>query len=298
MRLERERAVRALEQVAVPLSHTVEATAQGIVDIAVAHINRCVRLVSVQRGYDPKDYVLYAYGGMGPVVGALVADEMTMTRVVVPPHPGLFSAVGLLAADLTRVYRQTGFAAVTSDAPAVVAGQFARLRAAAADELACHGYPAESIAWSEWLEMRYRGQGFELTVPIDLERLAAEGRPFLERLFHEAHRTRYRTAVPTDHIEIVTYGLVARVPGQRDLFADLQRQSAPARTHREDRGCVTFGGTSHICPFVWRESLARGHEVRGLALVEEPTATTFVPPGWTATVASTGALVLEKDGRS
>jgi len=298
MSLLRDRASRVLANAAGPLGHSLEVTAQGMVDIAVAHINRCVRLVSVQRGYDPTDYVMYAYGGMGPVVGALVADEMKMTRVIVPPHPGLFSAVGLLAADLTRVYRQTGFVPLNDDAPGLVAEQFARLRATAAAELASYGHEADSIEWANWLEMRYFGQGFELTVPVDLERLALEGCPLLARLFHDAHRTRYRTAVPTDRIEIVTYRLVARIPNRGDLFAQLQRQIEASGTPHEEQGVLRFAGESCNCAFIWRGSLPVGHRVRGLAIIEEPTATTIVPPGWSATVAPAGALALEKEERS
>jgi N-methylhydantoinase A len=298
MRLDRDRAREAIARVAIPLGCSVDSTAQSIIDIAIAHINRCVRLVSVQRGYDPKGHVLCAYGGMGPMVAAFVADEMKIARVIVPPHPGLFSAIGLLAADLTRVYRQTTFTAVGDDVSTVVAGHFERLRAHATRELTGYGYAASSIDWADWLEMRYSGQGFELTVQIDSARLAAEGRHHLERLFHEAHYRRYQTAVPTDRLEIVTYSLVARIPRDGDVFDQLQRENARRGEPRAEPGCVTFAGREHSCPFNRRDSLPTGHRVQGLAIIEEPTATTIVPPGWSATVAAAGALLLEKEARA
>jgi N-methylhydantoinase A len=298
MRLDRDRATEAIARVATPLGCSVDATAQSIVDIAIAHIDRCVRLVSVQRGYDPKDHALCAYGGMGPMVGAFVADEMKMTRVIVPPHPGLFSAVGLLAADLKRVYRRTAFTPVGDDVSTVVAGHFERLRAHATQELTGYGYAASSIDWSDWLEMRYGGQGFELSVQVDSARLAAEGRHHLERLFHDAHYTRYQTAVPSDRLEIVTYSVVARVPRDSDVFDRLQRDLMRHGEPRAESGCVTFAGRDHACQFNRRDSLPAGHRVQGLAIIEEPTATTIVPPGWTATVAAAGALVLEKDAHA
>ncbi len=295
MPLDRDLARDALARVAGRLVHSLDDTAQGIIDIAVAHINRCVRLVSVQRGHDPEGHVLCAYGGMGPMVGAFVADEMKMTRVIVPQHPGLFSAIGLLAADLTRVYRQTAFAPVGEDAPMLVATNLDRMRSEALKELAGYGYAAEAIEWAEWLEMRYRGQGFELSVTVDRARLAEEGRPYLQSLFHEAHHARYRTAVPTDRIEIVTCGLVARIPREGDLFDQLGRQLETGNAERQESACVTLAGAARRCPFIWRGGLPIGHNVSGLAVIEEPTATTIVPPGWSATVAAAGALILEKE---
>ena len=297
MPLHPERADEALGKLARALGQPVSATAQGMIDVAVAHIDRCMRLVSVQRGYDPKGYVVYAYGGMGPVVGALVAQELRVERVVVPPHPGLFSAMGLLVSDLKRVYRMTSFAPVTTESPTLVAETFARMRAAAEREFLGHGYGPERIQWERSLEMRYRGQGFELSIALDLDRLAAEGRRYLDRSFHETHRARYGTAAPTDDIELVNYGLTARVPAEWDILGLLTRRPAVERRPRLEMGSVLFGGERLSCPFVWRDSLPEGYTTTGLAIVEEPTATAVVPPGWRMTVGAAGALILEKEAR-
>ncbi len=151
------RAEAALDRLAAPLGQDRSQTAQAMIDIGVAHVSRGVRLVSVQRGYDPKGYVLYAYGGAGPMLGALVADELKIRRVVVPPHPGLFSAVGLLVADLKRVYRETAFQPVGGDTAAAVAGTFARMREGALAEFAGYGCGPELVEWEHYLEMRYHG---------------------------------------------------------------------------------------------------------------------------------------------
>ena len=207
MKLYPECAEKAISGLAEQLNQTVQSAAQGMIDIAVAHTNRCVRLVSVQRGYDPRGYVIYAYGGMGPAVGALVAQEMKIDRVVIPPHPGLFSALGLLMSDLKRIYRKTGFTAISRDTPRVVAAAFELMRVEAIEEFARYGYTAAQMQWETWAEMRYRGQGFELPVPIDLHKLELEGRAYLSQLFHQAHRSRYGTAAPNDNIELVSYRL-------------------------------------------------------------------------------------------
>jgi N-methylhydantoinase A len=297
MRLYPDRAAKAIAGLAERLNQSVESTAQGMIDIAVAHTNRCVRLVSVQRGYDPRDYVIYAYGGMGPVVGVLVAQEMKIERVVVPPHPGLFSALGLLMSDLRRIYRRTGFTAISSDTPGELARTFELMRAEAISEFAGYGYPAEQMQWETWAEMRYRGQGFELPVPIDLDKLALEGRTYLNQLFHQAHRSRYGTAAPNDNIELVNYRLVAQVPSEwRQL--DERNGEGDAREHAIETGSVTFAGEKQDCRFVRRSSLPRGYSLRGLAIIEEATATTVVPPGWRMTAGAQGALLLEQENRS
>lgn len=298
MPLNPDHADAALAKLAGALGQSVTVTAQGMVDVAVAHIDRCMRLVSVQRGYDPKGYVIYAYGGMGPVVGALVAEEMKVERVIVPPHPGLFSALGLLLSDLKRVYRKTAFTPVTEDTPALVKETFARMGAAAEKEFAGYGHGAERIQWERSLEMRYRGQGFELPIAVDLEGLVSEGRRYLDRSFHETHRARYGTTAPTDDIELVNYRLVARVPSDWDALTPLSRGPKVERGPRIEMGSVLFAGEKHSCPFAWRESLPEGYTTTGLAIVEEPTATTVVPPGWRVTVGEAGSLVLSKEART
>jgi N-methylhydantoinase A len=269
------------------------ANAQAIVDVGVAHINGAVRLVSTQRGHDPRSYALYAYGGMGPLVGALVAEEIGISRVVVPPHPGLFSAVGLLVADLERGYRRTSISRLSDETIPAILDVFAQLRSDAETEFAGYGDASEHIDVACQLEMRYRGQGFELLVPVDLELLANEGAPYLARAFQNVHQARYGTRHPGGAIEIVTYRLVGRIPSDRSVLDHLDQRGTTGQPDVE-RIPVTFRGTTQPCAFLWRESLPTGFTAPGLAIVEEATATTLVPPGWTLTVAASGALTLER----
>ena len=278
------------------LGQPVDATAQALIEIAVAHINQAVRLVSVQRGHDPRGYALYAFGGMGPLVGALVAEEMRIRRVVIPPHPGLFSALGLLVADLERTYRQTNIAPLTDAAiPAIVAG-FDRLRVEAEAEFAGYGHPAERLEIATHLEMRYRGQGFELLVPVDLARLARDGAPYLTAAFHAAHQARYGARPPVAAIEVVTYRLVARVPTDRAILDHLRVDDEYQTEQSEgEEATMTFRGQQRPCRYLWRANLPRGYTSLGLTIVEEPTATTLVPPGWGLTVGKAGALILDQE---
>jgi len=295
MKLYPDRAAKVITELADQLQQPVEATAQGMVDIAVAHTNRCVRLVSVQRGYDPRDYVIYAYGGMGPVVGALVAQEMKIPRVVVPPHPGLFSALGLLMSDLKRIYRKTGFTAISSTTPREVAETFAQQKAEAIVEFSSYGYRPDEMQWETWAEMRYRGQGFELPIEINMERLTSEGQAYLTQAFHHAHRLRYGTAAPNDDIELVSYRLVAQVPSEWKHFEQSNSAGGTSGRPAAEGAQVVFGGAARNCQFVRRENLPPGYSLTGLAIVEEATATTLVPPGWRMTVGQERSLLLEQE---
>lgn len=294
MRLLPERAERALESLRGPLDLGTPELARAVVEVSAAHVSRGVRLVSVQRGRDPKGYVLYAYGGMGPVVAALVAEELGIRRVVIPPLSGLFSALGLLVADLKREYRETGFLPVAADAPDRIEAEFSRMEKEARRELAGYGSSPDEIEWERHLEMRSRGQGFELRAAVDLDRLRAEGHRYLVRLFGETHRNRYGTSPANENLEVVTYRLVARVPGPRGLLDQLHPGGPGGRTGNAEEGAVHFRGARRTCRFLWRESLGQGESIQGLAVIEEPTATTLVPPGWRAEVARTGALELER----
>lgn len=289
-----DRAEAVLRPLAGAVGQSLTTTAQAIVDVGVAHINGAVRLVSTQRGHDPRSYALYGYGGMGPLVGALVAEEMGIRRVVVPPHPGLFSALGLLVADLERTYRQTSISWLSDDAIPVILSVFARLRADAEAEFAGYGYDAAQVEISCQLEMRYRGQGFELLAPVDLDLVVQEGAAYLASAFQAVHQSRYGTRHPGGVIEVVTYRLVGRIPADRSVLDHLYRSGSTAQPDAEQRS-VTFRGQTQPCAFLWRESLPAGFTTPGLAIVEEATATTLVPPGWSLTVAPSGALVLEKE---
>jgi N-methylhydantoinase A len=289
-----DRAEAALCPLAAALGEPVTEAAQAIVDVGVAHINGAVRLVSIQRGHDPRSYALYAYGGMGPLVGALVAEEMGIARVVVPPHPGLFSALGLLVADLERTYRQTSISPLTGEAVPDVLAVFARLRTDAETEFAGYGYDPAQVEIACQLEMRYRGQGFELLVPVELEQIAGEGASYLIRAFQNVHQARYGTRHPGGVVEVVTYRLVARIPTDRAVLEYLSRRRGDGRPEVEQR-TIVFRGGRQPCAFLWRDGLPVGFTAPGLAIVEEATATTLVPPGWSLTVVADGALALERE---
>jgi N-methylhydantoinase A len=159
-------------------------------------------------------------------------------------------------------------------------------------EFVKYGYAAEDIVYEYALEMRYQGQGFELLATIDLNRLDHEGVTYLREVFGAAHQARYGSTSRAAPIEIVTFRLTAHIPTPSAVLNSLTRMSEKKSEAEIEEGRISFGGRKIPCRFAWRSSLASGSVVKGAAVIEEPTATTFVPPGWMVTVDKTGALIL------
>lgn len=294
MTLRSDKSDAALKKLADQLGQSIDAMAQAMIDIGTAHVSQGIRLVSVQRGHDPKDYALYGYGGMGPMISALAAAELKIRRVVIPPYPGLFSALGLLVADVKRIYRETRFLPVTADIVPIIEATYARMREEAEAEFAKLGYAKSDIVCGHELEMRYQGQGFELLTAIDLDSLKREGVSLLHDAFLAAHRARYGSASRTGTIEIVTFRLTARVPTPASVLNALVQMKRDEANPIE-KAEIVYAGSKVPCQFAWRGALAPGATLSGAAVIEEPTATTFVPPGWRAVVDRTGAIILSSE---
>ncbi|NLR97380.1 hydantoinase/oxoprolinase family protein [Rhizobium sp. P38BS-XIX] len=296
MTLYPERATAALQTLGAERGESASAMAQAMIDISVAHVSQGVRLVSVQRGHDPKGYAIYAYGGMGPMIGALAATELKVNRVVVPPYPGLFSALGLLVADLKRIYRETNLMRVTDSVADDVSAAFARIRQQAETEFAAFGRKPEEILFEHELEMRFVGQGYELLSNVELDRLQREGKAYVLALFKATHETRYGAVASMGEVELVTFRLTASVATDSDVMTSLTRPAAVTTDPQPTvSGEISFAGSAVACQYFWRADLVQGTTITGAAVIEEPTATTLVPPGWTATVDHTGALILTSE---
>jgi N-methylhydantoinase A len=249
-----------------------------------------IKEISIARGHDPRDFALVAYGGAGPMHAALLADELEMTRVVVPPAPGNFSAFGSLISDLRRDYVQTRLVRTRSGDDAAVSRVFAELEQAARADLRAEGLADPDITLVRALGMRYVGQSWELLVRAEAETpvtLAA-----LEAAFHRAHEQRYGHATPRE-AEIVNFRLtgVGAVPKPAPARWTLGGALAQAqRTERE----VTFDRAPRRVPVYRRERLPGAVPITGPAVVEEMGSTTIIPPGWVAVVGGWGELVLER----
>lgn len=263
--------------------------ADGIVRIAVARMVSAIKEISIAKGHDPRDFALLAYGGAGPMHAALVADELEIPRVIVPPAPGNFSAFGSLISDLRREYVRTRLTNTRSARLEEVEAAFAELEREVREDLAREGVPPAAVSTRRMLGMRYVGQSWELIVryPDGATSMAA-----IEEAFHRAHERRYGHAGPGP-VEIVNFRLTGVGAVPKPVLPRWSADGSLAAARRTERR-VCFAGEFVPVPVYQRERLPLEVAVHGPAIVEEMGATTVVPPGWTGSVGPWGELVLQR----
>ena len=280
--LDLDRARAAIEvHVARPLHLTIEEAARGIFDLANAQMADAVRLVSVAKGFDPRELVMIPFGGAGPIHAWAIARELGITRILIPPHPGVYSAVGLLGADI-RVDLARGLRIRLADAQARadIERIGAELERDARALLERQGQNLSDIAVSHAADMRYVGQSYEITVPI--EHLA-----HLREAFDVEHERAYGQANAGAPVEIITLRVVASVPGARLRF----RGSGDSYTAQASARTMQFDGRALAVPVVARGTLDENGVLGPTAVVQSDT-TTIVPPGGRLRAAANGFLEL------
>jgi len=290
MPLDRERTIeyfRAFRQRFPRPASEIE-IALGILDVANANMARAVKVISIERGYDPRDFTLVAFGGAGGLHACDLAEMLSIPRVLIPPHPGLLSALGVLLSDVVKDYSQTVMLAEEEIAPERVEAVFARLEERARADLQAEGFPPDRIRLSRFVDVRYAGQAFELSLPFTRDVIAD---------FHRAHERRYGYADPRRKIELVTVRVKARGITEKPRFRPtVSRATAATPVARHP---VYFRkGTSPVAretPFYEREALAPGMTILGPAILLEYSATTVVPPGWRAEVDAYENVILSRE---
>ena len=275
VRLDRAAALRAL----TTLGSDPERMAAGIVEVATAVMARALKRVSVARGIDPRDMALLPFGGAGPLFACALADSLGMSRVVVPPHPGVLSALGLAAAPervdvLASLHRP--LAAMRS---AELASAFQPLIAAAAESL-------PGAVMTRFVDCRFAGQGYEVTVPAQWDDPA-----LLSAAFLEAHRARHGHADPEQAVELVNLRVVAERPVPT---APLGRRAGIGIPSAGKRTIVTRDG-KRVQADVWPlGEMPGGRRLNGPAVLAGADATGLIEPGWRGIVHASGAVIVER----
>ena len=275
----------AISALAHELGLGVEACADGIVALVDNAMAKVLRIVTVERGLDPREFALIAFGGGGPLHACAVAQELEIARVIVPMHPGCFAAQGLLNAPLHADVARSVLFGVEVASDAAFAQWFADREAAAHEDLAARGARADSIVCAREYDARYRGQGFELTI-------AAEGSPDeVASRFHHAHHARYGYDVPDEVVELVNARV--RASGELSRPTATPKNEAPVVRAPARRRRLWIDDNWVEVPVVARDGLVPGERLDGPAVVEEYDCTTYVPPDWRL-IAGSDALELER----
>jgi N-methylhydantoinase A len=291
IRLDAAAAGSAVSSLASSLGIDLASTAAGIARVATVTAARAIRVVSSERGHDPRDFTLVAFGGAGAMFACDVADELEMARALVPPSPGLLCAWGALAAGVARDFSSTRIAIVPAGASAVdLAADLTPLEAAAAAALDEEGVPPERRRLVRLCALRYRGQSHELEIELPDPRSPGASSFDVTSAFHALHARVSGFADRGRAVERVAL----RVEGRGD-----PEPLPPLSTSIEAGDPVVgalqpLGGPPGAIRVLARRRLAPGAVTSGPALIVEDSATTFVAPGWRATVHDGGALLLER----
>jgi N-methylhydantoinase A len=293
--LDPARARQAIAGLAARLggSMTVEALAEGMIRIAVARMTSAIREISIQRGHDPRDFTLIAFGGAGPMHALALAEDIGIPRVLVPRHPGNFSALGLLASDLKHDDVRTRVGPLR-ERLSVLGDLFADMESAARRQLELEGFAEPRQRLQRSLDLRYRGQAFELNVGIG----EGPGTPALaaiEAAFHRQHLAAYGHANPGAIIELVNARLTARGVVPKPAPERYRSGTTSMEAAGVERRPVWFEGRRHDCPVWERERLPERAELRGPAIVEEFGATTVLLPRWRGALDEQGHLHIERE---
>ncbi len=285
LQLDLDRARSAIEsKIAQPLGLSTMQAAEGITRIIEVKMQEAIKSISTMRGHDLRDFMLLAFGGAGPLHAARMARDLGMAGVIVPLHPGVFSALGLVMADVRHDYMRSQLTALDATPAAHIEAMFADLSTQARGELFRDGFAQERIRVERALDLRYAGQGYEVTVPCDGQALTTDGLEELRERFDRMHHSMFGHMAPDEPAEIVSYrvcgiGLVPPVALPRFKPAGISLDRA-----LRERRSVRFDGREIDCPVYQRERLDVGARLAGPAVLDQLDCTTLICPGQVASV--------------
>ncbi len=282
--LDPEPAVAAMNRLAAEVDMAPIELAEGITRVANATMAGAIRVISVERGFDPRDFNLVSFGGAGAMHAAALARDLGIPRVVVPFAAGILSALGMLLADIVRDYSQTLMIAASDVNPEMLEAEFGKLELRAIEEFGLDGTDANTLRFERSVDLRYVGQGYELEVPMQ---------PDFEATFHELHEQRYGYSDPERPTEVVNVRLRVVAPTQKPTL-----ESQPLT--ESDLGVAVLGDHEmvfdrepHRARLIDRDQLQPGSSFDGPALVVEYSTTTVVPPDASCRIDRYRNLIME-----
>ena len=290
MKLNKELATTALSQVGSELGLSAKELAEGVCRVVNANMANAIRQITVEQGLDPREFSLVAFGGAGPMHAVFLADELDISRVIIPSSPGNFSAFGMLQSDIQHDMVQAAFRRMTDATEQVVSAELAMAEERAAGILAEDGVEPGRMEFVRSAEMRYVGQEYALQIPFPGNRSDQAAIDGLTELFHQAHQVRYGHSNAAETVELVNLRVTAlgRIdkPAMVPLEADGTGHQAPSHSER----LVAFDGAQNSTSIFLRSELRPGNRIAGPAIVEEGSCTTVIPPGYDANVDAFGNL--------
>jgi N-methylhydantoinase A len=294
MRLDHAAAEAAIgKRLAMPLGVDVRTAAAAVIDIVNHAMAEALKIVSVQRGHDPRDFALAAFGGAGPLHATALAEELGIATVVCPPIPGAFSALGLVGTDLRRDYVRTVYTTTATADPSVLEAAFRAMEAEGSDMLERAGIDASRRRFDRSIDARYAGQSYELNVPVAGGAVDAAAIGGMAEAFHARHAQTYGHDNRAEPVQFVSLRLAAigLIP---PLTIRQQPAAAGTRSAKPSRD-VWFRNTGTTPAQVHdRAGMADGAVVNGPAVIESLESTILIPPGWLARMDRDGFILMAR----
>ncbi len=287
-----ERAESLMESLASGIGASARSTALGIVRVVNATMDRAIRAVSLERGYDPRRFVLVPFGGAGPMHACELAEELGIPKVLVPTYPGILSALGVAIANIVKDYSRTVMLRGEDVSRRRLDEEYHGMEGLAREELRHEGLAVDRMGALRFLDVRYVGQSFELTIdyppPANRDNLPKS----ISDLFYKAHLQRFGYADRREPVEIVSLRLKLELVMDKPRITPQPAGTPDPSAARMGETEVVFASGPAVTPFYRRENLESGALVEGPALVVQTDTTIVVPPGWGGPVDQYGNLVL------
>lgn len=287
MKIHPERSRTAIEELAVRMNKTSEETAGGIIDIANATMEKAIRVISIERGFDPRHFSLYSFGGAGGMHAVDIASHLKMPRVIIPQNAGVFSSLGLLLADSIKDYSKSLLKPLDEVTESELSRQVAQMARRGLRDMEKEGFAPSQIQIVPSADLRYCGQSYEINIPYT-------GRDSIEESFHRAHTRMYAYRHAGHPVEMVTIRVKAVGRTEKIPF----RKKRPGSSRPADaffgRQTIVCDRRRHRASLFKRKLLKPGNQIEGPALVVDEDSTTLLPPGWKLEVDGYENLIIER----
>lgn len=270
MVLHSQKLQKAFEQMSLKADLTSAQLAEGILDVANTNMEKAMRVISVERGFDPREFSLFSFGGAGGLHAAFLARLLSIPKVIIPKNPGILSALGMVMADVIKDYSQTIMITENVQDFSKIRYLFHPMEEQAVKDLQKEGFDREEILLEYYLDMRYKGQSFEIMVPFSQE---------YHKEFGKLHQKKYGYHNPDKNLEIVNLRLLARAHPQKpriEYFPDQGKKLSPKAIYGQTK--TIFDSQSYDSQILIRDRLLPGNTLNGPAILVEYTSTIAVPP--------------------
>lgn len=294
MRLDVEAAHSAIAKIAEPLGLSVEAAAEAMFEIVSATMGDGTAEITTRRGHDVRDYALLAIGGAGPLFGAFIGDKLGMDRVIVPRFSASFSAWSMFSLDVGRDYLRSYPALFDEADPDRIEEHFASMREEAIADLAALNVAEEEIVFERSLDIRYQGQYHELEIALGKGEFSSADIAAITDQFHARHKEIFTFDLRQVPLMLRNLRLIAKVPSRRFDIAPIAKGTPDATGALKRSRSAVFGGQRLDTPVYDHAKLAAGNSFPGPALIEEPTTTIVIPPGFDCTIDAYGNYLINR----